>query len=321
MDRVRTRVGVFLFLLALVLLAAACPPSPPDPPAPTEEAAATEDASASGGLAPRSVPPPTGTGFMTVTSGKQNAAALAYPLPYANGGTGQTTFTNHQVVIAGSSALTGVTPGVAGLVLTSNGVGADPSFQAAGGGINFVQLWSPAGMAAANAGSWTAGNFTAGRAVGVTNQSVTITGVKFWANWTGGGTRTIKVRLCSTPSSTGSGAAALIASATASITPPTLATILFAAPQTVPPFISSGYLVSVYDTTGVNYPRQPCPSFLGSGACSTVSNMWPWRADNAGHEIWLGGNQFANGDACPTSNGAAGGALADEFYAVEPVIQ
>jgi hypothetical protein len=53
-------------------------------------------------------------------------AALTVP----GGGTGQTTLTAHGVLIGeGASAIAATSPGTAGQVLTSNGAGADPSFQ------------------------------------------------------------------------------------------------------------------------------------------------------------------------------------------------
>ena len=50
----------------------------------------------------------------------------------ASGGTGATSLTDHYVLLgSGTGAITPVTPGASGLVLTSNGTGSDPTFQAA----------------------------------------------------------------------------------------------------------------------------------------------------------------------------------------------
>jgi hypothetical protein len=53
----------------------------------------------------------------------------------ADGGTGASSLNDHYVLVgSGTAAVTPVTPSTAGLVLTSNGTGSDPSFQAAAGG-------------------------------------------------------------------------------------------------------------------------------------------------------------------------------------------
>lgn len=93
------------------------------------------------------------------------ATALTYAkiggtlITVAGGGTGATTFTDAGVLIGnGTSAVQVTTAGTAGQVLTSNGAGVDPTFQAAaGGGISFflpgvgtaVTRW------AVVAGTWT----------------------------------------------------------------------------------------------------------------------------------------------------------------------
>jgi len=63
------------------------------------------------------------------------ATGVSGTLPVANGGTGATSLTDHYVLVgSGTGAVTPITPGSSGLVLTSNGTGSDPTFQAAGGG-------------------------------------------------------------------------------------------------------------------------------------------------------------------------------------------
>jgi len=52
-------------------------------------------------------------------------------LPVGNGGTGANTLTDSAVLLGnGTAAVQGASPGTAGYVLTSNGAGVDPSFQA-----------------------------------------------------------------------------------------------------------------------------------------------------------------------------------------------
>jgi hypothetical protein len=52
-------------------------------------------------------------------------------LPVANGGTGLATLTAHDVLVGnGTGTVTLISPSTAGFILTSNGTGADPSFQA-----------------------------------------------------------------------------------------------------------------------------------------------------------------------------------------------
>ena len=58
--------------------------------------------------------------------------ALTTPLTVGSGGTGVATLADHYVLLgSGTGAVTSITPGTSGLVLTSNGTRADPSFQAA----------------------------------------------------------------------------------------------------------------------------------------------------------------------------------------------
>lgn len=59
------------------------------------------------------------------------SAAVSGVLPVANGGTGQSSLTAHDVLIGnGTSGIVQVSPSTAGFVLTSNGTSSDPSFQA-----------------------------------------------------------------------------------------------------------------------------------------------------------------------------------------------
>ena len=63
------------------------------------------------------------------------ASQVSGTLPVGNGGTGSTTLTAHAVLLGeGTSAIGFASPGASGTVLTSNGIGSDPTFQAAGSG-------------------------------------------------------------------------------------------------------------------------------------------------------------------------------------------
>lgn len=63
--------------------------------------------------------------------GQITDAALSAAVTVPKGGTGQTTLTNHGVVLGqGASAVAVTSAGTAGQVLTSNGASADPTFQA-----------------------------------------------------------------------------------------------------------------------------------------------------------------------------------------------
>ena len=65
------------------------------------------------------------------------ATGVSGTLPVANGGTGATSLNDHFVLLgSGTGAVTPITPGSSGYVLTSNGTGSDPTFQAAGGSSN-----------------------------------------------------------------------------------------------------------------------------------------------------------------------------------------
>ena len=57
--------------------------------------------------------------------------SLTSPLEVGSGGTGVSSLDDHYVLIgSGTGAITPVSPGTSGYILTSNGTGADPTFQA-----------------------------------------------------------------------------------------------------------------------------------------------------------------------------------------------
>ena len=78
----------------------------------------------------------TNTGSSNIPAWAQVALAtgVSGTLPVANGGTGATSLNDHFVLLgSGPGAVTPITPDTSGYVLTSNGTGADPTFQAGGG--------------------------------------------------------------------------------------------------------------------------------------------------------------------------------------------
>ena len=86
------------------------------------------------------------TGPLVISSTLQvsGATTLTTPLTVANGGTGRNTATTAYAVLAAGTTATGVqqsiAPSTSGYVLTDNGVGVLPSFQATtASGLDYVQ--------------------------------------------------------------------------------------------------------------------------------------------------------------------------------------
>ena len=78
------------------------------------------------------------TNLYSFFCGDVDEAGLPFTIPInvPTGGTGNNTLTNHAVLIgAGTSPINTTGPGAAGYVLTSNGAGADPTFQPATAGL------------------------------------------------------------------------------------------------------------------------------------------------------------------------------------------
>lgn len=64
-------------------------------------------------------------------------------LPCASGGTGVTSYTKGDLLVAsGSCTLTNLSAGTSGYVLTSNGAGAEPTYQASGSGCGSMQTFT-----------------------------------------------------------------------------------------------------------------------------------------------------------------------------------
>lgn len=81
----------------------------------------------------------------TLTTGGANSSitslsGLTTPLSVPQGGTGLSTLTIHNILIGEGSVMGGLSPGTSGYILTSNGPGADPTFQAVpvGGSVTSV---------------------------------------------------------------------------------------------------------------------------------------------------------------------------------------
>lgn len=73
---------------------------------------------------------------------KVTALEMGSALDVASGGTGAATFTDGGVLVGDATGAVQVTTaGTAGQILTSNGAGADPTFQDAGGGSVHVDQW------------------------------------------------------------------------------------------------------------------------------------------------------------------------------------
>jgi hypothetical protein len=85
------------------------------------------------------------SGAITVTNGSGVAGSptidISVPINVANGGTGNTTFTPHALLVGeGTTAIANVGPGTAGQIVLSGGASADPSFisPTAGAGLSIT---------------------------------------------------------------------------------------------------------------------------------------------------------------------------------------
>ena len=76
----------------------------------------------------------TASGGVLSIEGNAVYSAGGTDVPVADGGTGASSLNDHYVLLgSGTAAITPITPGTSGYVLTSNGAGAAPTFQAAAG--------------------------------------------------------------------------------------------------------------------------------------------------------------------------------------------
>lgn len=109
-------------------------------------------ASSSTGAITLSTPQAIGTGSSPTFAG----VTLSSPLTVPNGGTGLVTLAVHDILIGnGTSPITLISPSTAGFVLTSNGVSADPTFQAASGGVTSITGTANQIIASASTGAVT----------------------------------------------------------------------------------------------------------------------------------------------------------------------
>jgi len=115
------------------------------------------------------------------------ATGVTGTLPVANGGTGATTLTANGVLYGnGTSAVAATGTGTAGQVLTSNGSGSPPTFQAApaGGGFSY---WTTATSANVSSTVRTVTGATAGSPTTITATSHGFaTGTRVWVTGVGG---------------------------------------------------------------------------------------------------------------------------------------
>ena len=84
------------------------------------------------------------SGTLDITGATTLTGGLNTPLVVAQGGSGRATATTAYAVLASGTTATGaeqsIAPSTSGFVLTDNGTGVLPSFQAAAGGLDYVQM-------------------------------------------------------------------------------------------------------------------------------------------------------------------------------------
>jgi hypothetical protein len=123
------------------------------------------------------------SGSPVTTSGTLAISYSGTALPVANGGTGATTLTAYAPVFGGTTGTGAVqsgTVGSAGQVLTSNGAGALPTFQAAASGsVATDTIWDAAGDLVQGTGSNTAARLALGTALQVLRVNAGATAVEW----------------------------------------------------------------------------------------------------------------------------------------------
>ncbi len=144
--------------------------------------------------------PITANGVSGTPEGGTVTVALTTPVSAAYGGTGAATLTGvligngtsavtgnaitqHDVLVGGASnAITSVSPSTSGFVLTSNGVGSDPSFQAASPSGAVTTLDGNSGSASPSAGVITISGGSTGLTTSASASTMNLTGTLILAN-------------------------------------------------------------------------------------------------------------------------------------------
>jgi len=264
---------------------------------------------------PRSQPP---AEYVTPPSGKMGAA------------------TSHVALVPTAGVATSNGTQLGAVPITDDGgvltiLGGVPQFAApSSGGITKVNaVGDLPTMAQTIASDWTSGSFSAGHSFIVPEQTIVVTGVRFYAQFSGGGSKTIKARLCSYPAGntsagTVTGSPTTIDTQTASIASGTVATITFGSPHTITPTMATAYSVSVWETSGTYYTKTTAPagamSWFASINISSASPAYVMSVVNdTGVLYWLGTGQYHSGDGCIDTGGYA--IYQTEFYPVMPVLQ
>lgn len=133
------------------------------------------------------------TSVGTITSGTWNGTAV----DVAHGGTGDTTLTNHGVLLGqGTSPVVATSTGTSGQVLTSNGASADPTFQDAGASSVGNFLFSvTSDVSLAQSATTTIGTFTLAGGTLSTGNVVRLKGNFRFANTSGISSQTFAIKL------------------------------------------------------------------------------------------------------------------------------
>lgn len=178
------------------------------------------------------------------------------------------------------------------------------------------RVFSTANLGQYSGGDWANGNFTVGWKFGVVGLACTCTGLKFYAQWSGGGSKSI---VCKLQDNTG----ATLATKTVSALSGTVVDVTWnAAVVLAPTNGTTWYAVTIWESTGTVYPHVASPIAPGETSASTVmsfgasNNGWPWFF-NSDTTIHMGLGKFASGNN-PIANAGNYTPFSSEFYPVEP---